>query len=196
MGDGYGQSDGYNQVRRPIKYGLSVLAALWLGISSFYTVSQSQEGVVTRFDRYVRSTGPGLHLKLPFPIEKFKTPAVTEVYRIELGFKTINQGPPAKYEPNKLESHMLTGDENIVQLEWIVQFRKQNPRDYLFNVKDPHESIEDASEASMRAVIGDRGIDAALTAGKTEENIKFIKATRMPNIAAFANTTPENWNRR
>jgi modulator of FtsH protease HflK len=140
-------------------------------LTSFYIVSPSEEGVVTRFGKYNRTTESGLNFKLPWPIEKSYTPEVSEVKRLELGFRTTKDGgngKSAQYDKVAEESVMLTGDENIVQSEFIVQYKIKNARDYLFNVKDPVGTLRDAAEAAHRQVIGDNGIDEALTTGKTE----------------------------
>ncbi|RMF55591.1 FtsH protease activity modulator HflK [Candidatus Woesearchaeota archaeon] len=146
------------------------MAALLGGIAlltSVYTVGPDEEGVIRRFGKYQGSSRPGIHLKLPWPIESVKTPKVTEVKRVEIGFRTTDPGPPAEYEEHPEEALMLTGDENIAKVEWIVQYKIGNATDYLFNVRDIKETIRDASEAAMRQVIGDNGIDEALTTGKT-----------------------------
>ena len=104
---------------------------------------------------------------MPWPIEKVTIPEVTNVRRLEVGFKTVDQATK-KFEKVDLEAHMLTGDENIVDLEAIVQYNIVNARDYLFNCRDVEGTIKDASEAALRQVVGDNGIDMAMTYGKTQ----------------------------
>jgi membrane protease subunit HflK len=151
-----------------IPRGIAIVVVGVVLFSSIYIVGPDEEGVVRRFGKYTTSTQSGFHLKLPWPIESVKTPKVMEIKRLEVGFRTISQGPPARYQRRPEEAHMLTGDENIASVEWIVQYRIKSATDYLFNVRNVEETIRDASEAAMRQVIGDNGIDEALTTGKTE----------------------------
>jgi len=141
------------------------IALLWLA-SGIYIVSPAEQGVVRRFGKMVRITSPGLRYRLPWPIEKVDTPRVTEVKRIEVGFRTIDPGPPARYRFIPVESLMLTGDENIVDCQIIVQYKIKDPADYLFNVKDLKGTLHDASEVALRQIIGNSDIDDALTVGK------------------------------
>lgn len=141
------------------------IALLWLA-SGIYIVSPAEQGVVRRFGKMVRITSPGLRYRLPWPIEKVDTPRVTEVKRIEVGFRTIDPGPPARYRFIPVESLMLTGDENIVDCQIIVQYKIKDPADYLFNVKDIKGTLHDASEVALRQIIGNSDIDDALTVGK------------------------------
>jgi len=141
------------------------IALLWLA-SGIYIVSPAEQGVVRRFGKMARITSPGLRYRLPWPIEKVDTPRVTEVKRIEVGFRTVDPGPPARYRFIPVESLMLTGDENIVDCQIIVQYKIKDPADYLFNVKDLKGTLHDASEVALRQVIGNNDIDDALTVGK------------------------------
>lgn len=151
------------------RYGVRIIfigiALLWLA-SGIYIVSPAEQGVVRRFGKMVRITSPGLRYRLPWPIEKVDTPRVTEVKRIEVGFRTVDPGPPARYRFIPVESLMLTGDENIVDCQIIVQYKIKDPADYLFNVKDLKGTLHDASEVALRQVIGNSDIDDALTVGK------------------------------
>ena len=118
---------------------LAVLFLLWLA-SGIYMVSPAEEGVVRRFGKMVRVTSQGLRYHLPWPIEEVDTPKVTEIKRLEIGFRTVDPGPPARYQFIEKESLMLTGDENIVDAQIIVQYKIKNAPDYLFKVKDPKEA--------------------------------------------------------
>jgi len=144
---------------------LLILLLLWL-ISGIYIVSPDEVGVVKRFGKMVRVTMPGPHYHLPYPIETVLKPKVTKVRRIEIGFRTVSVGPPAQYRSVPEESLMLTGDENIVSVEFIVQYRIKDPVAYLFNVKDIPETVKDAAEAAMREIVGKTHIDEILTVGK------------------------------
>ena len=156
-----------------------VIAALWFVVSGpFYTVGPDQEGVVLRFGKYVRSTSPGFHFKWPGPIETVETPEVTQIKRLEVGFETIDPGPPARYRQKLEESLMLTGDENLVQVELIVQYQIIDAVQYLFTVKDQKGTLKDILESVVRQVIGDYGIDSPLTTGKDAIQIEIQEKTQ------------------
>lgn len=154
---------------------LAVFVLLWLA-TGIYIVGPDEKGVVLRFGKWVATTDPGPHYHLPAPIETVYRPKVTEVKRIEVGFRTVDQGPPARYSDVPQESLMLTGDENIIDIDIIVQYRILDPSKYLFNIRDPHNTVRVASEAALREVIGARKIDEALTVGKfaIQENTKTL----------------------
>ena len=140
--------------------GIAIIIWLLLGL---YSVGPDEVGVVQRFGKYNRVVGSGLNYHIPYPIETVKTPKVTEVKRIEIGFRTIGKN---QYRTIEQESLMLTGDENIVDAELIVQYKIKDPIDYLFNFIGPELTLREASEASLRTVIGRHNIDEALTSGK------------------------------
>jgi len=139
---------------------------LYLG-SGFFIVAPDQRGVVVRFGKVVRDVGPGPGYHLPWPFEEVLRPSVTQVRKEEFGFRTVDVGPPASFRDVDQEALMLTGDENIVKALFIVQYKvKPDPNataDFLFNVRDPQETVRAASEAAMRQVIGSNKIDDALT---------------------------------
>ncbi|MBA3062274.1 MAG: FtsH protease activity modulator HflK [Atribacteria sp.] len=143
------------------------MIALYLA-SGIFVVATDEQGVVRRFGKFVRIESPGLNYHLPYPIETVVTPAVTRVKRVEIGFRTISSGPPARYQKFPAEALMLTGDENIVSAEAIVQYKIKDPVSYLFNIILPEETVKSAAEAALRQVIGERKIDEALTIGKYE----------------------------
>ena len=160
---------GQGGVRRfPRVIFIYIVLGAWILLSSFYIVDADEQGVVKRFGRYNRTQKPGVHFKAPWPIESVLKPRVTEVKRIEIGFRTIDPGPPASYRHIPEESLMLTGDLNIVSSEFIVQYRIKNAEEYLFNVKDVDTTIRDAAEAAKRQVVGDKEVDYVLTVGKAE----------------------------
>jgi membrane protease subunit HflK len=148
---------------------LLVILALYL-LSGIYTIAPDEQGVVLRFGRAVRQTGPGPHYRIPWPFEHVLKVQTTQIRKEEIGFRTVSPGPPARYRRIDNEALMLTGDNNIVKLDFIVQYRvKPEPdgaRDFLFNVVDPRQAVRDAAEAAMREVIGASKIDDALTEGK------------------------------
>lgn len=141
------------------------VVVIWI-LSGIYIVAPDQVGVVKRFGKFIKETGPGPHYHLPLPIETVQKPKVTQVRRIELGFRTVNPGPPPRYRAVPVEALMLTGDENIVDIEFIVQYLIKNATDYLFKIEDVNKTIKDAAEAAMREVIGNSQIDDVLTTGK------------------------------
>ncbi len=138
-----------------------ILAAflLWKG---FYIVAPDEQGIVLRFGDMVRITTPGPHLKIPV-IEEVLLPKVTKLHRIEIGFVTL-RGGTTRVVPE--EALMVTGDENIVGIQMIVQFRIKDAQEFLFKVADIASTIKSSAEASIRQIIGQSKIDEALTVGK------------------------------
>ncbi len=141
-------------------FGIALIFWLFTGV---YTVGPDEVGVVQRFGKYDRTVHSGLNYHMPFPLETVKTPKVTEVKRIEVGFRTVGKN---QYRTVERESLMLTGDENIVDAELIVQYKIKDPLNYLFNFIGPELTMREASEASLRTVVGRHNIDEALTSGK------------------------------
>jgi len=146
---------------RALVIALAAVILVWQGT---FIVAPDEEGVVKRFGDVVRSAGPGPHLKIPF-IETVERPKVEKLHRIEVGFRTDRQG---RQQMLPKEALMLTGDENILAVEFIVQYKIKNAKDYLFRVDEIEETIGKAAEASMREVVGKSKIDEALTAGKAQ----------------------------
>ena len=144
---------------------IGIIAVIWL-LTGIYIVAPDESGVVLRFGKMILITGPGPHYHLPYPVETVYKPKVTKVRRTEIGFRTISAGPPARYQRVPAESLMLTGDENIVDVQFIVQYQVKNAAEFLFNVYDVERVVRNASEASMRQVVGKNKIDEALTEGK------------------------------
>jgi len=141
---------------------LGAALALWL-FTGVYMVGPDEVGVVRTFGEYTRVTQSGLNYHFPYPIEQVNTPAITEVKRIEIGFRTLNNG---QYRTVEKESLMLTGDANIVDAEMIVQYKIKDPVAYLFNIVEPELTVRQAAEASLRTVVGRNNIDETLTTGK------------------------------
>jgi membrane protease subunit HflK len=117
-------------------------------------------------------TQPGPHWHLPYPMEAVQKPKVTQVRRIEVGFRTITSGPPARYQKVPTEALMLTGDENIVSCEFIVQYRVKDPMAFLFNIREPEAAARAAAEASMREVVGRNTVDDVLTEKKEKIQVE------------------------
>ncbi len=146
-----------------------LLVLLWGGCSSYYTVDLSEEAVVTRFGAYDRTTPPGMHLKAPFGIEEVTVVQSKKVLQEEFGFRTRgSQGDNTSYDKEEYvhESLMLTGDLNVADVEWILQFRITDPWKYLFHARDVRHNIRDLSLAIMRRVVGDRLVGDVLTTGR------------------------------
>ena len=158
-----------------ISFVIIILLGLW-SLSGFYRVGTDEQGVVTRFGEYVRTTEPGLHYHLPFPIETVDKPKVTKVNRIEVGFRTsqsqFSQNSQARQVPE--EALMLTGDENIVDLNFTIFWIINDAKDYLFNVRNPELTIKSIGESAMREKIGQTPINPILSEGKSivEEEVK------------------------
>ncbi len=148
---------------------LAVGLLLWLA-TGFFIVAPDQRGLVLRFGRLVREVGPGPSYHAPWPIEQVIKPSVTQVRKEEFGFRTIDTGPPARYRAVDREALMLTGDDNIVKLQFIVQYRVRpaEAANFVFQVRDPRGTLRVAAEAAMRQVVGNTEIDAALTSGREE----------------------------
>ncbi len=143
---------------------------IFLGSSMFYTVGVDEVGVVQRFGKYVRITQPGLNFKLPSGIEKVTKVPVRHIFKDEFGFRTLEPGIRTRYASGSAylnESLMLTGDLNVAVVPWVVQYRINNPYDYLFKVQDTKVTLRDLAEATMRLVIGDRSINEVIS--KREE---------------------------
>ena len=131
--------------------------ALW-AVSGLYVVQPDEEAVVTRFGAYVRSEGPGLRYRLPAPIEKAEKVSITSLNRLDVGGSTGAEAPE--------ESLMLTGDENIVDLNFSVQWRVQDASRFLFRLSDPDTVVKMVAESSVREVVGKTPLQAILTTGR------------------------------
>ncbi|HLC42998.1 MAG TPA: FtsH protease activity modulator HflK [Methylomirabilota bacterium] len=147
---------------------LVVVILLW---SSWYTVQPEETGVVQRFGAVIRTVGPGLHFKLPYGIETVRLVPTARVLKEEFGFRTAATvaGQRTQYADNKAfkdVSLMLTGDLNVIDVQWIVQYRIEDPIHFLFRVRDTRQTIRDIAEAVMRRVVGNRLGSDVLTVGR------------------------------
>jgi membrane protease subunit HflK len=149
---------------------LLVLLVAVGGYASVYTIAPEETGVIKRFGRYVRLTGPGLHFKLPFGIETVGKVKTGRNFQMEFGYRTVEAGVRSRFTERgfKEESLMLSGDLNVVDLQWTVQYKIGDPKDFLFQVKDVDSAIRDMSESVMRRVVGNRLFDFVLTVGRAE----------------------------
>lgn len=153
---------------------LILLLIIFLGIwaaTGFYRVNPQQQGVVLRFGEWIRTTAPGLHYHLPYPIETVLTPEVTRDNRIEIGFRDISGNSSSRRDIAD-ESQMITGDENIVDIDFVVFWRISDAGQYLFNLAEPDDTIKVAAEAVMREIIGRTPIQTALTEGRQDIQVQ------------------------
>ncbi|OXR48480.1 FtsH protease activity modulator HflK [Pusillimonas sp. T2] len=167
-GGGY-QGGGGNPVQLPkgspklVVGGLVVLVGLWLA-SGFVVVQEGQVAVVTKFGKYVKTLNPGLQWHMPYPIEEHQTVNISQLRTFEVGFRGSARN---KVLP---ESLMLTTDENIVDVQYVVQYRlmPNGAPDYLFKTVDPDESVRQAAETAMRDVVGRQPMDSVLYSARTQ----------------------------
>ena len=155
--------------------GLIALVALLL-FTGYYQVEPDEVAVIQRFGAYERTTDPGPHLKIPFGVETVTKVPVQRQLKMEFGFRTLRASTRTEFAPDspetKGEAIMLTGDLNVAVVEWIVQFRIKDARQYLFHVRDVPETFRYMSEAAMRMVVGDHSVDEVLTIGREEVALK------------------------
>ena len=153
---------------RRIIYGLVILVGIF---TSFYTVSADSQAVVLRFGKPINTTGPGLHFKLPFGIDRTHVVEVTRQLQQEFGFGTLGATNPWQASSSgeqELEKSMVTGDLNAALVEWVVQYRIEDPQQYLFAVRQPDATLRDLTESVMREIVGDRTVDEVITVGRQE----------------------------
>jgi membrane protease subunit HflK len=172
----FGEQPGIPEIKLPRFSGgavrIAIVAAIVLLVvfTSFYTLNPDEAGLVLRFGKYVRQTGPGLHLKLPLGIERVYKVEVQRQQKAEFGFRTVKSGVRTQYANRNYgnESNMLTGDLNAAVVEWVVQYRIVDPFNYTFRVRNVEDTLRDMSEAVMRRVVGDRTVNEVLTVGRAE----------------------------
>ena len=152
-----------------LKYGIIAVFILILLASTLFQVQPEEVGIITRFGKYVRKVESGLNMKVPI-IERLYKVAVERQQKEEFGFRTTSPGVRSEYtkEGTADESLMLTGDLNLADVEWVVQYRIEDPYSFLFRVREPVTALRDISEASMREIVGDRTVNEVLTVGRAE----------------------------
>ena len=155
------------RVIRNVVLGLAVLIGL---LTSFYQVEPEEVALVLRFGQYVRSSDPGLHLKLPLGFESVQKVPVQRQWKEEFGFRTVKAGVRSQFATRGYaeEANMLTGDLNAAMVEWVVQYRVVDPYKFLFKVRQPRDTFRSMTEAVMRAIVGDRTVNEVLTVGRAE----------------------------
>ena len=140
---------------------------IWLA-TGFYRVLPDEQGVVLQFGKFIKTTQPGLNYHIPYPVERALTPKVTKVNRIEIGYRQSPDNRTTQIRDVLEESLMLTGDENIVDIDFSVFWIINDAGKFLFNVQVPELTIKEAAETSMREVIGQSKIQSIFTEGRTE----------------------------
>lgn len=149
-----------------------LIVGAWAVFSSFYTVQPEEQAVVKRFGAVVEITDPGLHFKLPFGIDRVERVASARVLKQEFGFRSVSQrgNEATRYSEQDFsgESLMLTGDLNVIDVEWVVQYRIQDPIKFLYQQREPDTTLRDISESVMRRVVGNRLGSEVLTVGRVE----------------------------
>lgn len=151
------------------------------GSTSYYKVDTDEEAILLRFGKYVDTFPYGLHFKMPFGIDQAIRVKTKLRQKHEFGFRTAGaRGTRSQYSQQDYteESLMLTGDLNLAEVQWVVQFQISEPQKYLFNTKDPQQNIRDISESVMRRVVGDRAVSQVLTTGKAEIMVEATKLTQ------------------
>jgi modulator of FtsH protease HflK len=162
--------------------GLLIFLLIAALLSSYYTVGAESEGVVLRFGKFFDTVEPGLHFKLPFGIDAVTVLPTRRQLKLEFGFSTAGYTNPLQVgEDPEEEKSMVTGDLNAALVEWVVQFRIEDPRQYLFDVRNPEGTLRDLSEAAMREVIGDRTVDELITIGRQDIEIEAL--ARMQDLS-------------
>lgn len=151
-------------------WALILLLLLW---TIFYTVPADSVGIVKRFGKYLRTDEPGLRFKFPFGMDEVTLVPIRRQLKLEFGFTTPGATNPFQGSAQpEMEKSIVTGDLNEALVEWIVQFRINDPKRYLFDVRDPEETLRAAAESIMREVVGDRTVDEVITIGRQDIEIE------------------------
>lgn len=154
---------------------LAVVVLIWGLFTSVFTIPAESQGIIQRFGKYIKTVDSGLRFKLPFGIEHVEIVPVKRQLKQEFGFGTVGATNPWQFSnEQELERSMVTGDLNAANVEWIIQFRIMEPKDYLFRVRDPADTLRDISESVMRTVVGDRTVDEVITVGRQEIEVEAL----------------------
>ena len=167
------------KILKNIRIIVLIIFAIILIAGTFYSVGPEEVGVIVRFGKYDRTVESGLNTKIPF-IETVYKVAVERQQKMEFGFRTTEPGVRTSYTRSgtRDESLMLTGDLNLADVEWVVQYRIDDPYNYLFKVRNPETTLRDISEAAMRQIVGDRTVNEVLTVGRAEISSKMEELTQ------------------
>ena len=171
-------SGGKSGGSRPIVIGLLIVLLLYIG-SGLYRVLPDEQGVVLRFGKFINTTQPGLHYHFPMPFERVLTPKVTKVNRVDVGFRPASDTGRSSGVGNvPEESLMLTGDENIVDINYSVFWVIKDAGKFLFNIQSPVETVKATSETAMREVIAKNNIQTILTEGRSNIEVEVQEITQ------------------
>ncbi len=160
-----------------------VIVAIYGALTSFFTVPTEAQAVVLRFGKPIRTVEPGLHFKIPFGVDQHLLVEVRRQLKQEFGFATAGATNPwqsSDLDQQEVEKSMVTGDLNAALVEWVVQYRIDDPQQYLFEVRDPDATLRDLSESVMREVVGDRTVDEVITIGRQE--IEALAAQKLEDL--------------
>lgn len=160
---------GLNLQRGVVFFAFGAVVCVLGVLTSMYTVEPEEKAVIMRFGRYAMTQGPGLHFKIPFGIDRHIKVPTERILQEEFGFRsTASKGARTQYEDKAFdeESLMLTGDLNVADVEWIVQYKIAEPQKYLFNTRDVRKNLRDVSLSVVRRVVGDRRVNEVLTTGR------------------------------
>lgn len=156
-------------IGKNLRYIIAGVFVLILVFTSFFTVQPEEVGIITRFGEYTRTAEPGLNFKIPFA-EQVQYVPVQRQLKQEFGYRTTQSGVRSTYTKAGYtdESLMLTGDLNLADVEWVVQYRISDPYNFLFKIRNPEQTLRDISEAVIRQIVGDRTVNEVLTVGRAE----------------------------
>ncbi|MGN1129252.1 MAG: FtsH protease activity modulator HflK [Candidatus Flemingiibacterium sp.] len=160
-----------------------VLVLLGLAGTCWYTVDEKQQAVVTTFGKVTDVTGAGIHFKLPFGIQQVRTVDVNVYQKIEIGYRSDERSADG-YDVIEKESKMITGDYNIVNVDFFIEYKISDPVKYLYNSKDPEVILKNLIQSQIRAVVGSASVDSVLTDGKTDIQIR-VKELATEALAAY-----------
>ncbi|EXX91236.1 membrane protein [Paenibacillus darwinianus] len=145
--------------------GAAVLIAVWIGSTVFYTVQEQEQAAILTFGKYTATQeSSGLHFKLPYPVQRVVKVPANLTQKIQIGYREDDRG---QVTPVEEEALMITGDENIVSADAVVEWKISNVRDYLYNIEDPELFMRNSASAAIRSVMGSTKLDFAITEGKT-----------------------------
>ncbi len=162
---------GFNFQRGAVLIAFGAVFCVLGVLTSMYTVEPEEKAVILRFGRYAVTKGPGLHFKIPFGIDRHIKLPTERILQEEFGFRSAStKGARTQYEDKAFdeESLMLTGDLNVADVEWIVQYKIAEPQKYLFNTRDVRKNLRDVSLSVVRRVVGDRRVGKVLTTDRVE----------------------------
>lgn len=191
MGGGGGGGGGFPGVLLFLAAAVGVVVVAWYAF--FFEVQPSQQGIVLRFGEHVRTEGEGLHFRLPYPVEEVYVVDITTNRSVELGVRTVdgysNSATSERDVPE--ESLMLTGDENIVDIDFVVQWNIKDVEDYLFNIQNPDSTVKEVAESVMREVVGKSSIAPLLTKerAKTAQDVEELVQKTLDSYGAGVRIT-------